>query len=347
MKNWLDKYQDGGKIFNANSNSEHYSLSEFEYKTPKEFLKNYISSDKYLKRLESSGYEDPTKEQTTRKNNVENVKVKKHDELNAQYFPTEKTIYIHPYIHMKPGIDNSYNSVKTHELTHASLDKDNKPLKYDYPGDKTESRTRLNEYDHNQLRDRLLASKKDNMSLLFDGYHSWASDENKADLNAFRYSLYNNRLFDDSKEKKFTQEDLENVRKFNEYNLYDPDNQAKQDKKTQQIGKRLMENYSDEDLIWLMNNIAENDSKKSNTIGLAKHGKVIEDNRGQWAHPGQITKINSNDITMQGVNYPVLGISNTGDQKLMMPGQDYKFQGENVTEYPIVKNEGWLEKYNK
>jgi hypothetical protein len=71
-----------------------------------------------------------------------------------------------------------------------------------------------------------------------------------------------------------------------------------------------------------------------------KDGGVIEDDRGQWAHPGQITKINSNDITMQGVNYPVLGISNTGDKKLMMPGQDYKFQGNSVTEFPIKAQEG-------
>ena len=67
-------------------------------------------------------------------------------------------------------------------------------------------------------------------------------------------------------------------------------------------------------------------------------GGVIEDNRGQWAHPGEITKINSNNITMQGVNYPVLGISNTGDEQLMMPGEDYKFDGDSVTEYPLAQN---------
>lgn len=61
---------------------------------------------------------------------------------------------------------------------------------------------------------------------------------------------------------------------------------------------------------------------------------VIEDDMGQWAHSGEITKINSNDITMKGVNYPVLGISNTGDIKMMKPGKDYKFKGSNVTEYP-------------
>ncbi|BCU97871.1 MAG: hypothetical protein CM15mV19_1180 [uncultured marine virus] len=71
---------------------------------------------------------------------------------------------------------------------------------------------------------------------------------------------------------------------------------------------------------------------------------------------------------MKGVDFPVLGISNTGDKKMMLPGQDYTFDGESVTEYPIKKKQGgslvklnqltnftnyntpqpggWLEKYN-
>ena len=67
--------------------------------------------------------------------------------------------------------------------------------------------------------------------------------------------------------------------------------------------------------------------------------KPIVDPKGQWAHPGKVTTIPGNNITMKGVNYPVLGISNTGDKKLMLPGQNYKFKGKYVTEYP------WLKKY--
>ena len=77
-----------------------------------------------------------------------------------------------------------------------------------------------------------------------------------------------------------------------------------------------------------------------------KDGGVIEDDRGQWAHPGKITKINSNQITMKGVDYPVLGISDAGDRQMMYPGQDYTFKGKTVTEYPQKKKGGWLDKYN-
>lgn len=67
-------------------------------------------------------------------------------------------------------------------------------------------------------------------------------------------------------------------------------------------------------------------------------GNVIKDDLGQWAHPGEITEIGSNRITMQGVPYPVLGVSNTGDVQMMYPEEEYKFDGEKVTEYPMAKN---------
>lgn len=66
--------------------------------------------------------------------------------------------------------------------------------------------------------------------------------------------------------------------------------------------------------------------------------KVIKDDRGQWDHPGEITEINSNQITMRDVPYKVLGISDTGDTRMMYPGMDYHFNGNKVTEYPMAQN---------
>lgn len=57
---------------------------------------------------------------------------------------------------------------------------------------------------------------------------------------------------------------------------------------------------------------------------------------GQWQYPHQVTTIPSNNITMQGVDYPVVGVSDTGDKKLMLPGLDYLYDGNYVTEYPIL-----------
>lgn len=77
---------------------------------------------------------------------------------------------------------------------------------------------------------------------------------------------------------------------------------------------------------------------------ISKNGAVI-DPMGQWAHPGEVTVIPGNDITMKGVDYPVLGVSNTGDEQMMYPEEDYKFDGDYVTEYPMMKKGGWLNKY--
>ena len=75
-------------------------------------------------------------------------------------------------------------------------------------------------------------------------------------------------------------------------------------------------------------------------------GTVIYDPRGQWDYPGQITKIPGGNITMQDVNYPVLGIDNFGNQQMMYPGMDYTFpNADNVTEYPQMKRGGMPYKY--
>jgi hypothetical protein len=78
---------------------------------------------------------------------------------------------------------------------------------------------------------------------------------------------------------------------------------------------------------------------------IAQDGEAIVDPMGQWAHPGEVTIIPATDITMEGVDYPVLGISDTGDQQMMYPGEDYDFDGEYVTEYPMMQEGGWLNKY--
>ncbi len=76
-----------------------------------------------------------------------------------------------------------------------------------------------------------------------------------------------------------------------------------------------------------------------------KNGGVIKDDRGQWDHPGEVTEINSNIITMKPdpmtgkkLTRPIIGVSDTGDVKIMKPGKDYKFRGTKVTEYPMAQD---------
>jgi hypothetical protein len=94
--------------------------------------------------------------------------------------------------------------------------------------------------------------------------------------------------------------------------------------------------------------LASQDKKKNGGwLNKFEEGGIIEDDMGQWSHPGEITKINSNQITMEGVYQDIVGISDAGDVKYMKPGGNYKFKGSEVTEIPVNKINNWLEKYEK
>ena len=86
-------------------------------------------------------------------------------------------------------------------------------------------------------------------------------------------------------------------------------------------------------------------SKATAELDKAKAPKkpkdIITDPMGQWKYPGLPTRIPGNDITMQGVGYPVLGVANNGQRKIMLPGADYTFPGADyVDEYPQMKKGG-------
>jgi hypothetical protein len=89
------------------------------------------------------------------------------------------------------------------------------------------------------------------------------------------------------------------------------------------------------------------DPEKDNSF---QDGGVIEDNLGQWKYPGQVTKINSPNITMHKVPFKVLGVADTGETKMMMPNKDYVFKGaKSVTEYPQLtgSEKAFLEEFQQ
>jgi hypothetical protein len=64
----------------------------------------------------------------------------------------------------------------------------------------------------------------------------------------------------------------------------------------------------------------------------------IEHPEGQRKFPGKTTRIPSNRITMEGINYPVLAIGDNGKANLMLPGEEYLYLGVNyVDEVPFSK----------
>ena len=55
--------------------------------------------------------------------------------------------------------------------------------------------------------------------------------------------------------------------------------------------------------------------------------------------------IPSGEITMKNVDFPVYGIDNKGNSKVMQPGKDYSFPGNVVLEVPLRKNKKGI--YNR
>ena len=67
--------------------------------------------------------------------------------------------------------------------------------------------------------------------------------------------------------------------------------------------------------------------------------EMINDSKGQWNHPGENTRIEGSDITMDGVPYPVWGQPNVGAGMMMFPDQNYSFPGaQYVDEYPVAQD---------
>lgn len=66
-------------------------------------------------------------------------------------------------------------------------------------------------------------------------------------------------------------------------------------------------------------------------------GEIPTSKNGLYDYPKQTVKVptTNGNITMEGINYPVFGIADTGEQILMQPGKKYNFKGaKEVLEIP-------------
>ena len=196
----------------------------------------------------------------------------------------------------------------------------------------------LHEGAHQSTAGNSLLLKNDVEDILFrvkDDVGSYLSNptEVHARLNVLRKELKDSGVVDPFK----TPVSKEHLNKF--LNSYKKSGE-KSDKPLIEAnsGELLNTINSQDDVIWLLNNIVSN--QNNNLIPIAENGKIIKDNNGYWNPDnwGKVIEIDSNDITMKGVNQPLLGISDEGDVQYMEPNKDYKFKGKKVREFPIARN---------
>lgn len=238
------------KFFNTEKNNKQLGGENQE---AVDWTKKYVSSPKYKERITNSGYDNPDKQINKRLQNLENVNIV--DTNNPQgtvYKPSRNTIetsypadleYYNIHKNLYPTRPN-LDSIVAHELGHSETNRQNSTASL------------LNKYDRGQLKDRLVPEAYDDLQVYIDNYlkhdkshHNVIPEENKSDLNSYRYDMRNQY---DAGTQDFTKEHLQNS----------PSSFAKE---------RLLKNYSDEDLIWLMNNIAQNNNNETQ-IPTAQYG---------------------------------------------------------------------------
>lgn len=239
---WIDKYEDGGKL------------------SPKQFTLDYIQSPKYKERLTSSGYspEDEIKNRLSIPQGINtyrqygapteqeklqfNAEGRAYTSGGSSYLPKRNAIVVDEQQAEKYNINPNY--IEAHELGHAELGSRGNI------NEETGIReSRLNPYDVEAITNRL---KPDANKV-----YRTAPDEIKSDLNSLRYELYDKGLYDAGTED------------FNEDILNKVDNSY--------IKNRLQKSYSDDDIIWLMNNIAKA-SQPSSGIS-AKNGTQLQSSK--------------------------------------------------------------------
>ena len=301
-----------------------YSKLPYDENDIKGFYNKMISSPWYKNRLIKNGYDDQysigvdgvIKSRLKRVNDAKLDNVQKDDEfLNQIYrFFTSGELnkvgtgsYYNPDTGNITMVESQMNKHKAHPRTILAHEYGHSEVQGGISRIEEEMLTQFNPAPIEELTD-----------------HNKKPSENKSDINSLRYNLYKAKIFDPStgnyktKSKKFEKSLFEKV-------------------KDDAAVKRLRNNYGDKQLINLINTVATNENNE--LIPIAKNG-VIKDNNGYWNPDnwGEVVEIDSNDITMKGVNQPLLGILDEGDVQYMEPNKDYKFKGKKVREFPIARN---------
>jgi hypothetical protein len=201
-------------------------------------------------------------------------------------------------------------------------------------------------------------------------------EEFKSDLNALRYLMFDKGVYDIRKGKEFTKEDLERAKEKLKGNqslersidaagesglikLMNVIAKGKEDvtpiamngasmpgsvgftyarvagaapSKGKYAKKTMASAQNGQEMRFYQNGLDWKPKSMQN-------GGITKDNLGYWNPDnwGKPVEIGSNNITMEGVYEPLLGISDTGDTKLMQPGKNYKFNGKKVTEFPVAQ----------
>jgi hypothetical protein len=258
----LDNYQpvmvtDGSKykVLNGPQDTAKFSGKVYEHKLKmqmggsvkndvKSFYNEYLNSDNYKTRLAAQGHTNPIELINDRLTNLKGTDYLEDDFLPSAYQPGNYTVVINPKQSAEDGMP--VRTVASHEFSHvvgASQDKIMKNPNLEL------NQNEMNAFStKNKLRGKNTAGMTEQQKL--DVEHDSRPSESKADLDALRFRLFQDKIYNTGTQE-FSPELLK---------------QAKERYKDDNMVNRLFQNFSDDDLIYLMNNIAKNNKNNNRNI---------------------------------------------------------------------------------
>jgi hypothetical protein len=224
---WEWKAADGGSdLYNCHKCKGGKGLVKAQegleyFNNVKDWYNNYTKSPGYLENLKKSGYEDPQAIIDERLANINATKFKNNENRLGSYYRNKKINYS-PIKDQENFLGEEPDDILAHEFGHSSIDTG----KGIFDGFKAG----YNKYDFEQLKNRNKDPK------ISRGEH-----ENYADQKALQYEAEKQGLYKAGYDE-FTEEILDKLQGSS-------------------LKQRALKNYSKEDLIWLLNNIAQNDNQ--------------------------------------------------------------------------------------
>lgn len=245
----VSKKADEGNVYSSSLGRSIEKELPAHEKSVKGFFNHYMTSPLYTQRLISQGYDKPSDAISLRLANIGVTTAKKDWREETMYSVPRQGIYINP-MSFGENPDLNLRSTVAHEYSHAG----GALLPGRHP--KVPSIMAMNSKEADGIYSRNKYSKlsKDDLQKLSpeklnDLSHDLRPSETKADLDAIRYMLYTDGIYDTGTQK-FNKDVLKKARA-----KYSND----------KMMKRLSDSFSDDDIIWMMNNIAKASPPKIST----------------------------------------------------------------------------------
>lgn len=231
------------------------------------FYNNWINSPEYRRRLEQNQYSSPNTVVTNRNNALSNLTIS-HDTSLPNMSNSPGTPRGQSFVNInRDEIDRlgaSVDSVTAHEVSHA------------IGANSTNNVVGLNEYENELLRSSIINRPSRERSYISQ------PAEMKADLDATRWKLFNQGIFDISSGDQFSIDHL---------------NKARESLKEDDTFNRLIDQVGDDNYINLMNTIASNEV--NNNIQMVKYGGYINPMRQEQFALGGFANMLSGLIPQQ------------------------------------------------